>query len=103
MAAYRQVLISAGRELVGASVTVYDEDPAVAVGNEGSGFTDADKATIYSDAEMATAATNPVTADSTGTVEFYAPNGSQVALKVEKTGYGTKWIRFEDVTGSDLA
>jgi len=103
MAAYRQVLFSAGRELVGATVTVYNEDSGVVGGNEDSGFTDADKATIYSDAAMATAASNPLTSDSTGSVEFYAPTGSQVALKVEKAGYGKKWIRYEDVTGSDLA
>lgn len=99
MAVYRDTVQVGGRTLAGASVTVYTENTSVAAGAESSGsFV---SPTIYSERTLTTAKTNPLTTDSLGQFEFYLAAGSLVALKVTRTGYGTKWIRNVDVNGTD--
>jgi hypothetical protein len=99
MARYAGLVESAGRPLSGATVYIYTENPAVDAGGESaSAFT---APTIYSDRAMATTTTNPLTTNSLGEYIFYIASGSQLAINVTRTNYGSKWIRNVDVTGSD--
>jgi hypothetical protein len=91
---------SGGRPLAGASVTVYAENDQIAVGQE-SAFQDADKQTIYTDVDMTVQASNPITTDANGEALFYTPAATQIATKAERSGYGSRWDRHVDVTGSD--
>lgn len=91
---------SGTRKIKDAVVTAYTEDATIGVGQEDS-FSDGAKATIYSDVDMTVAETNPVNTDSNGEAEFYMPSMSQIAIKISRAGYGTRWHRFVDVTGSD--
>ncbi len=97
MALYRNNVQSAGNPLVGATIEVHDEDSAVLDGNEST----LALSTLYADALLTTTKPNPVTANSFGEFEFYMTSGSQVALKVSKPGYGTRWVRYVDVLGLD--
>lgn len=101
MAVYRDVVESGGSPVPGASVTIYTEQPSVAIGSESSvTFT---KATIYSERTLVTTKTNPITTDSNGNFEFFMATGSLVAIYTVKTGYGAVWQRNVDVTGTDPA
>jgi hypothetical protein len=99
MARFSIDMETGGRALPGASVTVYDEDPGVAEGNEDAGFTT--PSTIYSDNAMTTTQTQPMTSDQNGEVVFYMASMSQVAIKAARSGWGTRWYRYIDITGSD--
>ena len=92
---------SSGRPLKSCQVTVYTENAAVALGQEEQGFTDGDKASLFSDVDMGVALTNPAFTDTNGELLFYMPSGSQVAIRSYRSGYGTRWDRFVDITGSD--
>ena len=99
MAKFTMDIKSGNRPLRNASVTFYDESVAVAEGNEGAGFTT--PRAIYTDKDMTVAATQPLLSDDQGEVECYMPSMSQVAVKVARAGFGTRWHRYVDITGSD--
>ena len=101
MASHTVCVSTSGRPVKGAEVTVYTERPEVTPGNEEGTFGDADKATIYSDNALATPADNPVETTIYGEAGFFAPSGSQFALRISRSGYGTRWVRFVDIVGSD--
>jgi hypothetical protein len=77
-----------GNALNGASVTIYEADGTTA-------------ATIYSDTELATAESNPLTTGSDGVYEFYAYPG-YYDVQVAKTGYTTTTLSNE-VIGTSIA
>lgn len=104
MAILRFHVESAGHPLKNATIKVYTEDSAVAVGDEASGFTAGDLATIYSDRAMTTTinqTTSPITSDSQGDVTTYAASGSLFAVSATRAGFGTKWHRDVEVLTSD--
>jgi hypothetical protein len=74
-----------GNSLNGATVTVYD-------------FGTTTLSSIYSDTELATAETNPVTASADGTYEFYAYPGFY-DVQVAKSGFTTVTLDNEIIGG----
>lgn len=102
MAIVRIKAESGGRPLRGATVTVYTEDDTVAAGSEDSGFTSGDEETIYSDRDLSTAITgSTLTTDSDGEATFYVSSGTNMAVKINRTGWGTEWRRDVEALGSD--
>ena len=100
MAMMRVLALGAnGRALNGASVSFYDENASVVEGAEESGFVT--PRTVYSDAAMTVTQTQPVSANNSGEAVVYIPSLSQIAVKVSRTDYVTRWTRRVDVTGSD--
>lgn len=95
----RRVIDPAGRPLYGASVYVYTEDAAKQTGD----FTSSHLATVYSDEDLATTVTQPLTVGQDGCVEFFMPSMSQIAIHTVRSSWGSAWERFVDVTGSDNA
>lgn len=95
-----RIPVAAGQNpLQGASIYVYTEDTSVAEGAEN--FDSGDYASIYSDRALSVAQAQPMTTDANGEVTFYCASGTLVAIKITRPGYGTRWLRFQDVTGSD--
>jgi hypothetical protein len=100
MAKFTMDIKTGNRPLKNAQVTFYDEDQNIAEGNEDAGFT-TEKSEVYSDYLMQTAASQPLASDDQGEVVAYIPSMSMVAIKVSRSGFGTRWHRWIDITGTD--
>ncbi|TDI52491.1 MAG: hypothetical protein E2O95_04200 [Acidobacteria bacterium] len=101
MARFSLDIETGGRPVNKASVSVWDEDAGVAEGNEDAGFNPGMERSIWSDNAMATLLTQPILSDSNGDVVFFLPSMSKIAIKVTRAGFGTRWYRHIDVTGTD--
>lgn len=89
------------KQLGNTEITIYTEDIGIPVGNEEGSFDSGDKHDIFSDVNMTVAEANPLLTDANGQATVYIPSGDQVAVRASKAGFGLKWTRFVDVTGTD--
>lgn len=89
-----------GRALPNATISVYDEDETVAEGSEDTGF-DTLSTSVFADDQLTTAVANPGSTSQFGEFVLHATSGSRFAVKVSKTGYGTRWYRGVEMLGSD--
>lgn len=84
-----------GAPLVGASVEFFVEPD-----DSRQPLTVSDRATMYSDPGMTAVASNPSTVPFSGTLELYTKSFQFLAIKVSRSGYGTRTIRFHEVIGT---
>jgi len=101
MSIFRMNVESGGRPLKGATIYIYDEDDTIADGQEEGAFTSGDLTTIYSDRDMTTETDNPQVTDTNGDIEFYVGNGTRMAVKATRTGFGSRWYRGVEALASD--
>ena len=99
---YQDNVESGGRPLAGAEIRIYAEDTNVPVGGE-ENFGRQVVKEVYTTILMDEVKAQPIITDSLGKFSFHANSFSQVAINVQRPGYGSTWQRFVDLSGTDYA
>ena len=100
MSIFRMNVESGGRPLKGADCYVYTENDGIASGSEAS-FASDDLETLYSDIPMSVETDNPQQTDENGDSLFFVANGTRMAVKATRQGFGTRWFRGVEALASD--
>ncbi len=93
-------LSSNGRALSNATVTVYLETDAIAIGSE-SGFDNETPIAVFSDKNLSSLGNNPMLTNAVGEVVFYVRSYTMMAVKIVSLSAGVVWKRNFEAFGTD--